>query len=312
LEVVRERNMRVISQANLESAVRLLLKEPHDLALAFLPDELESAEEEAVDDRNTRMQTIGRGMPTLLIHESTMNNPAAMNNVIMGLVARAGGIPYLLEESLPYADRVVGLSLIEHSKKDVEYLTGVARTYKKDGAFLGCVIATERLKEGEGIPDALLARLLPQNLVGGKRVVLHLDGKMRREVLRAIGSWEGEIDAEFFPIEIIRAGVPRLYALNGGKIESPEWGSTFRLSDTEAFVLTTAGDTSIQPIHIRTEPSLPIEQAIHSVLAFTLFHYGAIKTPRLPVTLYGADAIEAGIRRNVLDENFESKTQFWL
>ncbi|MBK8032498.1 MAG: hypothetical protein IPO91_26845 [Chloroflexi bacterium] len=312
LEVVRERSIRVISQANLESAVRLLLKEPHDLALAFLPDEIESAEEEAVDDRNTRLQTVGRGMPTLVIHESTMNNPAAMSSVIMGLVARAGGIPYLLDESLPYADRVVGLSLIEHNKKDVPHLTGVARVYKKDGAFIGYAIATEPVRDGASVPDALLARLLPQELLGGKRVVLHLDGKQRREVLRAIGAWEGEIDAEFCPVEVIRSGVPRIYALGGGKIEAPDWGSTFRLSDTEAFILTTSGDAAIQPIHIRTEASLPIEQALHSVLAFTLFHYGAVKVPKLPVTLYGGDALEAGILRGVLDENLQGKTQFWL
>lgn len=312
IDIVRERNMRVISQANLESAVRLLIKEPHDLALAFLPDELDSSEEEAVDDRNTRMQTVGRGLPTLLIHESTMNNPAAMNNVIMGMMARAGGIPYLLEESLPYADRVVGLSLIEHTKKDVPHMTGVSRVYKKDGAFMGYVIATERVPDGEPVPDALLARILPQDLVGGKRVVLHLDGKMRREVLRAIGAWEGEIDAEFFPVEVIRAGVPRMYALNGKSIAPPNWGSTFRLGETEAFVLTATGDAAIQPLYLRTEPSLPIEQAVHSVMAFTLFHYGAVKIPKLPVTLYGSEAIEAGILRGILDENQVGTTPFWL
>ncbi len=142
--------------------------------------------------------------------------------------------------------------------------------------------------------------------------MLHLDGKQRREVLRAIGAWEGEIDAEFCPVEVIRSGVPRIYALGGGKIEAPDWGSTFRLSDTEAFILTTSGDAAIQPIHIRTEASLPIEQALHSVLAFTLFHYGAVKVPKLPVTLYGGDALEAGILRGVLDENLQGKTQFWL
>lgn len=310
LEITRERSIRVISQTNLESAVRLLLKEPHDLALTFLPDEIESAEEEAVDDRNTRLQTIGRGMPTLIIHESTMNNPAAMNNVIMGMVARAGGIPYLLDGALDYADYVVGLSLIEHTRKEVNYTTGVARVYKKDGAFHGYVIATESATEG--IPDALLNRLFPRAVFHGKRVVLHLDGKQRRDALRALGAWEDEIGAQFFPVEVIRAGVPRIYASSGGKIEAPEWGSTFRLSDTEAFILTTSGDAAIQPIHVRTEPSLPIEQALHSVLAFTLFHYGAIKTPKLPVTLYGSDAIEAGIHRGVLDENQQGKTAFWL
>ena len=38
--------MRVISQTNLESAVRLLQKETSDLVVVFLPDETDSDEEE--------------------------------------------------------------------------------------------------------------------------------------------------------------------------------------------------------------------------------------------------------------------------
>ena len=52
----------------------------------------------------------------------------------------------------------------------------------------------------------------------------------------------------------MRAGVPRMYAFSTGKIEPPHWGSVFRLSDTEAFVQ--SSETTIQPLHIRSEPPL--------------------------------------------------------
>ncbi|MCZ2096627.1 MAG: hypothetical protein LC121_10240, partial [Anaerolineae bacterium] len=281
LEVVRERNMRVISQVNLESAVRLLQKEKSDLVVVFLPDESETDEDEAVNERVTRTQTVGRGLPCLLVHESTINDPSAMTSVIMGLIARVAAVPYLLADPLPYADRVVGLSLINHGKREGEYVTGISRIFSSDGRLLRAVVSGAPV-EG-GIPDELMARLFPRDLLHKQRVVIHSDGRLRRDAQRALGSIEDELDATFLPVEILRAGVPRVYALNAGKIDPPRWGSIFRLSDTEAFVQTT--DATIQPLHIRAETPFTIDHAVHSVLLFTLFHYGAFRQPKLPITI---------------------------
>jgi argonaute-like protein implicated in RNA metabolism and viral defense len=312
LEVVRERNMRVISQANLESAVRLLQKEISDLVMVFLPDETDASEEsgEGISDRYTRAQTIGRGLPCLIVHEATLNQPEAMLNVIMGLIARAGAVPYLLADTLSYADRVVGLSLVYHSKREGDYLTGIARIYGSDGACLRGVIAGAPVTEREGIPDELLAKLLPRDLLRKQRILLHFDGQLRRDEQRALGSWEDELDTTIYPVEVIRAGVPRMFALNGGKIEPPSWGSILRLSDQEAFLQ--SSDSTIQPLHIRCEEPLKIEQATHSVLLFTLLHYGALATPKLPVTVHNADPIEGGILRGIMPPELETTLPFWL
>jgi hypothetical protein len=308
LEVVRERNMRVISQVNLESAIRLLQKETSDLVLVFLPDEADTEEEEDVNERTTRVQTIGRGLPCLLIHESTMNRPEAMTNVVIGLASRARALPYLLAEPLPYADRVVGLSLIYHTKREGDYLTGITRIYSNDGTFLRCVIAGAPINDG--IPDELLTRLFPRDLLHKQRILIHSDGRLKRDAQRALGSWEDELNATFLPVEVIRAGVPRMYAINAGKIEPPNWGGSLRLSETEAFVQTS--NVSVQPLHIHAEEPLTIEQASHSVLMFTLFHYGALKAPKLPVTVHNADFIETGILRGVFPTEVETDIPFWL
>lgn len=312
VDVVRERKMRVSSEANLESAVRLLAKEDADLMLVFLPDS--EGEEDGVDDVSTKMHTIGRGQPCLVIHESTMHKPEAMVNVIMGISARAGHIPYLLEEPLSYADRVVGLSLVVQHKRDGDHLTGISRIYKSDGALMRYIIAELPVQEGEGIPERMLEKLLPAPLLKRKRIVLHFDGRMRRDVLRAIGGWEDELGATFLPVEIIQRSVPRLYAFNKGRIEQPPWGTTFKLNQSEAFVLTSSapGDATPQPLHIRTELPLSIDDAIHSVLIFTLFHYGALKRPKLPVTVHHSETIESGALRGVLPANSEGDVPFWL
>ncbi|HVU13714.1 MAG TPA: hypothetical protein VHD90_20700 [Phototrophicaceae bacterium] len=308
LEVVRERNMRVISQTNLESAVRLLQKETSDLVLVFLPDETESDEEETVSDRTTRVQTIGRGLPCLIVNEASMNRPEDMPQIVMGLIARARAIPFLLADPLPYADRVIGLHLVYHSKREGEVVTGISRIYGSDGQFLRAVIASA--PSSEGLPDDLLNQLFPRDLLKDKRIIVHGDGKLKRNTLRSIGAWEDELNATILPVEVIRAGVPRLYAFNAGKIEPPHWGSVFRLNENEAFVQST--ETTIQPLHVRCEPPLTIEQATHSVLLFTLLHYGALKSPKLPVTIHNAEAIETGILRGIIPTDLVTEVPFWL
>jgi hypothetical protein len=312
IEVVRERKMRKSSEANLESAVRLLAKEDADLMLVFLPDG--EGEEEGVNALYTKSQTIGRGRSCLVIHESTMHKPEAMVNIIMGLIARAGHVPYLLEEPLSYADRVVGLSLVKQTKRDGDHLIGISRIYKSDGAFMKYVITEAPVQEGEGIPDAMLEKLFPRELLSRKRIILHSDGWLRRDVLRAIGGWEDELGATFLPVEIVQRAVPRLYAFNKGRIEQPASGTTFRMNEREAIVLTSSapGDATPQPLYIRTELPLSIDDAVHSVLIFTLFHYGTLKRPKLPVTVHHSDIIETGALRGVLPLHVEGDVPFWL
>lgn len=310
LDIVRIRDMRVISQANLDSAVRLLAKETSDVMIICLPDESELVEDEAVSERYARLQTIGRAMPSLIVNESTMQDPALMPHVIMGLIARAGGAPYLLAEPLSFADSVVGLSLFNHDKREGQFVTGIARVYRNDGTLLYHAVGEEKAAHGEGIPNGLLTKLLPAKHLKRQRALLHIDGKLPRDAGQALGSWEDELDATFSTVEIIRSGVPRLYALQAGKIEPPPWGSQFRLNENEAFVQ--SSDASVQPLHIRAEPPLKIEQAVESVLAFTILHYGAVRSAKLPVTIHQTESIEAGIARGIFPLARDEDAPYWL
>ncbi len=315
LELIRERKVRVVTQANLESAVRLLAKENADLVVVFLPDEEADDEDEAVGDRYARAQTIGRGIPCLILHEATMHKPEVMPDIVMGIIARAGNIPYLLHDPLTYADRVVGLHLVRQHKKDGEHLTGISRIYSSSGELIRAQIASSPQKDGKGIPPALMARLLPPDHIGERKVVLHHDGKLKREVMLSLQTWEKQTGATFLPVEIVRRGIPRLYSMKKvGGILPPEWGSTFRLNDNEAFLVTALapGEITPLPLHIRTEAALSIENAIHSVMSFTLFHYGALRLPKLPVTIHNNDFLESAIMRGVMPIPLESTVPFWL
>jgi hypothetical protein len=314
MEIVRERKVKVISRANIESAVRALQKETFDVLLVFLENQSNEDAEDAVGDRLIKTQTVGRGIPCLVVHEATLNRPDAMPHLITGIYARAGNIPYLLAEPLAYADFVVGLDVFREKKKSGEIITCAARIYRKDGALLTSQIVSAPLAPEEEIPYDLFAALLPKRLLGKKRVLVHNDGRFRREFLNALYLWGNEIETELYPVEIMKRSVPRLYALANGKVDSPPYGATFRLNDHEAFVIVSISpeDATPQPLHIRTDSPLTIGQAIHSIMAFTKLHYGAFKTPKLPVTIHNTDYLRESFLRGIAPEKTESNLPYWL
>lgn len=321
----RERKVRVPTPTNLESGVRALGKDDSALMLVFVPDEAASEEsgfsEDAVSGRFIKAQTIGRRHPCLIVSESIMNLPEAMLSVILGIMSRAGDTPYALENPLPFADRVAGLHIARLRRRDRDVLVAMSRLYRSDGALLRWYAGRQSVAPGGPLPDQLLADVLPGALLAGKRVVLHHDGTLRRDALLALGGWEDEIGASIMPVAVSQRDVPRLYALRSGKVEAPPWGATMRLNAHEALLNTAAGplrgDATPQPLHVMAEAPLSIDQALHSVIAMTLFHFGALHRPRLPVTLHQADLIGAAWERGVFfDEDsdgvVEGSAPFWL
>ena len=314
IEVVRERKVKVVSPSNLETAVRALKKEPIDLVLVFVENQVEEEDEESAADRFVRAQIVGRGFPCLVIHESTLHKPEAMNSLVMGIFARAGNAPYLFDEPLPYADYVVGLDLVRQGKKDTTVVTGISRIYRADGALLCSLTRSAPLGKADGIPDELLTALLPSDLLSGTRVVIHNAAPFRRDELRALSAWAETTGAVFYPVEVLQRGAPRVYALEAGKIGSAPKGTVFRLNESEAFLITSAApdDATPQPLHVRTLSGLSIDDALNSVVMFTLLHYGALKTPKLPVTVHNADYIRATVLRGMMTEAAERDVPFWL
>jgi hypothetical protein len=313
-EIVRERRMRVSSQANLESAVRLLAALDADLMLVFLPDSAGASDEDGVSDVSVKAQTIGRGQPCLIVHERTMNQPEAMASIIIGSLARAGASPFILEEPLPFADRIVGCTLARVEKRGAEDWFGFTRIYRADGLLLGACLSSQTRPPGAHLTDSMLEALFPRALLEHKRVVLHTDGRYRREIMRALGGWEDELGASFYPVEISQRSAPRMYAFRKGAVEPAPWGAEFRMNAREALLVTTHGrdEGTPMPLFIRAEPPLEIDQAVRSVMAFMLFHYGALTPPRLPVTLHHGEVIVAGAGRGVLPDSSAFQRPFWL
>jgi argonaute-like protein implicated in RNA metabolism and viral defense len=314
---VSEEKIQGFSRVDLENAIESLQTKKPDILLVFFPDELDEDDEEWGAYYHLKSLTVGRGIASQVVYQSTLDNQYAMANIVLGILGKTGNIPFILAEPLPYADLVVGIDIAHERKKRLAgsiNATAIARIYFSNGEFLRYVLHDAPL-EGETIPENVLQSLFPIGEFKGKRVVIHRDGYFRGEEKQALKDWAQKIGAEFYLVEVIKTGTPRLYRMQGEKIQQPFKGDAFKLSSTEAFLVSSLPpfkDATPQPLRIRTDGTLTIEQAIHSVLSLTLLHYGSVRPPRLPVTIHYSDRIAYLALRGIKPKDLEGIIPFWL
>jgi len=310
------------SRDELERTVnQLQMSNPH-LQLALFPD---GSDEEGEDEgqwgvyHHFKSLTVGMGIPSQVVNQSTMSNQFALANIALGVLGKIGNIPYILADPLPYADIIVGIDIARRKKERLVgslNATAIARIYQSTGEFLQYVIHDAPL-EGETIPSHVLHALFPLTIFAGKRVLVHRDGLFRGQEKQALKEWAKRLNAEFHLVELLKTGAPRIYGLNlqTQAAQLPPKGSALRLNDHEAFLVSSLppfANATPYPLHIRTEAPFRIEEALHSVLALTLLHYGSLRPPRLPITIHYSDEIAYLALKGIKPKALEGTIPFWL
>ena len=318
-KIIHEERIPNVSRSYLEKAVDSLQESyPNpNIIIAFLPDQISDEDDEWGAYYDLKSLTIGRGIPSQVIYQSTLQKNFAIPNIVLGILGKTGNVPFVLAQPLPYADLVVGIDVARERKKHLVgsiNATAIARIYFSNGEFIRYIIHDAPL-EGETIPQNVLQRLFPSKEFNGKRVVIHRDGYFRGNEKKDLINWSKKIGARFYLVEIIKTGTPRLYNISNGKVQQPSKGSAFILSDREAFLVSSLPpfkNATPRPLRIRTEPPFTIYQAIHSVLSLTLLHYGSLRPPRIPVTIHYADRIAYLALRGIKPKKLEGNVPFWL
>jgi hypothetical protein len=315
-EYVGLKNIQEDSRAKIEEAVNILMqkeKQP-DIILAFFND---NPEEEGSAYDNFKSITIGRGIPSQYIEKSTTTNTFARGNIALGILGKTGNTPFALAEPLPYADLVIGLDVARQKKQNLAgslNATAIARIYFSNGDLLRYRIHDAPL-EGETIPQNVLQSLFPIDEFQGKRVVIHRDGLFRGKEKQVLKSWAKQIGAEFYLVEVIKDAVPRIYSLINREVQQPAKGDVFKLSDTQAFLVSSLPpfkNSTPKPLQIRTETPFTIEQAVHSVLSLTLLHYGSLRGTRSPVSIHFSDKIGGLVLKGIKPKDLEGTIPYWL
>lgn len=289
-----------------------------DIILAILPDNVHLSDEE---DPYNHLKSISvkYEIPSQVVSEGVLPEKPrkyAIGNIVLGVLAKTGNIPYILADPLNYADVIVGIDVARESKKRLAgtiNAAATARIYMSNGEFLGYAIQDAFL-EGETIDRRTIQNLLPQQEFAGKRVIIHRDGILRGNEERDLVDWGKRIGAKLYPVEVIKSGAPRLYRNSSSIVESPQKGDCLFLSGTEAILVSSLPPFKTgtpNPLQIRSKV-LPIEQAVDSVLSLTMLHYGSIRAPRLPVTIHYSDKIAELILDGIKPDTLTGDIPYWL
>jgi argonaute-like protein implicated in RNA metabolism and viral defense len=190
------------------------------------------------------------------------------------------------------------------------------RLYNKQGEFIRYKLE-DALLEGEEISQRLLEKLLPAAELENKTVLIYRDGQFCGQEVSHLLKRANAVGAKFILVECRKSGVSRLYSFNKS-IFAPEAGLAMRLSSHEAILVTTKVSENVglaRPIRLTVhEQGHPasIESVVETTLKLTLLHHGALKAPRLPMPIYGADRM-AGLRLDgIYPSVLEGDQQFWL
>lgn len=313
------------ARAALEKAVNKLITVPVDIVLTFLPQ----SDREADDDDGGSLYhlvyslLLRRNIASQVIYDDTLTqveHGQILNQVVPGVLAKLGNLPFILAEPLEIADYFIGLDISRSPKARLAGTLNACasvRLYGKQGEFIRYVLE-DALLEGEEIPQRLLERLLPATLED-KTVLIYRDGRFCGQEVPHLLERARAIRARFILVECRKSGIPRLYNLSQKTLVAPLQGLALRLSSREAVLVTTQVSERVglaRPlrltVHEAGEPA-PIEQVVETTLKLTLLHHGALKAPRLPLPIYGADRV-AGLRLQGIYPSslLEGDRQFWL
>jgi len=312
------------AHSEVEQSVNDLLIIPVDIVLVFLPKSDRNADnsEQGSFYHQIYSLLLNRQIASQFIYEDTLevSYQYILNQIIPGILAKLGNIPFVLAEPLQIADYFIGLDIARASKKNLPGTLNACasvRLYGQRGEFLNYRLESE-LIEGEEIPQRLLEKLLPKATLGGKVVLIYRDGRfVNREVENFLARAKA-INAKFILVECKKSGIPRLYNFQQKELTAPTKGLALRLSSHEAIVVTTKVAANLglaRPLRLKIHEDghqASIETVVETTLKLTLLHHGALKTPRLPMPLYGADRM-AKLRLNgIYPSILEGDRQFWL
>lgn len=314
IDMLRERKVRVISNKNIESAVRVVEKEEPHIVLAFLPNtDRDNLDTYDPNFQQVKSLALGKGIASHAIYHKTVHDPESMSRVIMGILGKTGNLPYILAEPLDYADMIVGMDMVRQELTQFDRVTAMARIYDNQGRGFGYIMESVEIDKGDPVPFIVMQTLFPEERFGGKRVIIHRHNAFTIEELQMLARWEQVINTTFYPIAIETDAVPHMYTFEKKTISEPDWGTIFQVDGLEAFITTaTQGDNMPTPLHVTAPSDLGIQLALHSVLMWTILHYGITRPARLPVTIQYAEEMHQWISRGQLPSATAGDVPFWL
>lgn len=282
----------------------------YDAALVVLPPE-EGALTSFYQPYDELKEVLAeKSLHSQMIDRKSMNETAYHQNIALGLISAAGGVPFTVEGSLPgNADLYLAFDVGQYFDDDNGLQEGIrigasVTAITNEGAVLG--YAHTGPQSGERIPASALRRIARQALLGyeehrGKtpnHIVIHRDGFMYDPIEPALKLFD-ESDISYDVVEVRKQAPARIVNQEVG-FANPDKGIAC-INDEQHFAyIATYGQpeplakgTIGTPRPITVERKLgdtDIETLARQVYLLTQCHIGvANTTTRLPITTAYAD-----------------------
>lgn len=316
------------ARIKVEKELNDFLTVPPDILIGGLPLRDRNAEDDLSLYNKIYSTVLRRQLPSQFIYEDTIlkhNTQKNLNNIlnqlVPGILAKLGNIPYVIKEPLTIADYYIGFDVARLEKEKTQGSMNACasiRMYGQHGEFIKYHLH-DSLIPGEEIPQSSLERLLPYSELNNKIVLILRDGRFVGREVENLLNWATEIGAKFILVECTKDGVPRLYNFSQGMLQTTESGLLQKLTETSGILVTTDVKSEriglARPLRLNIHPAgsqSSIESVADVVRKFTLLHYGSLNNTRTPMPIYASDRIGYLRLRNIYPSDFCGDTQFWL
>lgn len=315
-------------QAQVQALLNKITQVPIDVVLVFLPES-----DRGKDDSDgsslyslVSRHLLRRKIASQVIYQKTLSQSLnnVLNNIVPGILAKLGNLPFILAEPLSIADYFIGLDISRRPKKNGKgsiNACACVRWYGKQGEFIQYQLADDSSVEGEEISPRILQDFLPMSRFQNKTVLIYRDGRFRGDEIKNLTTWGKAINTKLILVECAKSQIPRLYNFAHKNLQCPTKGLALQLSPNETILVTTQVFENIgvpQPLRLKVRDgenegiSVDLKKLVDTTIKLTLLHHGSLKDPRLPIPLFGADRIAYRRLQGIYPGELEGDKQYWL
>lgn len=303
VKAVCNQEYKIGDSINYKKLVRALSDEnKFDIAIVLVPTEEDESDpystfKTAWAEKNIPSQMISIKTAEMFANQDS-NSVWFMQNIALGVFAKSGGIPWILDDVPGNIDCFVGID-VATLDKGIHYPT-CATVFDKNGRPIS-FYKPKKAQRGEKINEDILQEIFDEVLLGYeevtgfriKNLVIHRDG-FSNEDAKWYKNYFEKKQINYSVIEVKKFVSSKLLIDKNGIAANPSCGDSL-INDDEAFIITTDikdGKASPRPLHIKKQVGdIPMETIAKQILALSCMHFGATKKSRLPVTTYYADKI---------------------
>ncbi len=242
-----------------------------------------------------------------------------LENIILGILCKNGGIPWVLEAPMDNVDCFIGID-VGTQEKGIHY-PACSVCFDGSGKLVG-YNSPSKAQNGEKIDKDSLYDMLDSVLLSYKNnqgaypnhIVVHRDGFSNEE-----DYWYKEYfnrkNIEFDLVEIRKNLPARLIERKRAydKIEMNPKSGTAIINDNEAYLISTEVSSWLgapRPLKlVHKHGNLKMEQIVRQVYVLSELHVGSMRTSRLPITTLYADKI-CKHHNHVVHDTFSNKLYF--